>query len=129
MKDVNSFSAGEWYYSGLQFKAFLRQHNISYKQAAEAIGVNKNTVGKVVRGGNLNTHILLRICQVYELDIRDFFKQVLPENAETAYGAKSAISQVSIDSLTRSLEQLQNRIAELNEQLQAGYALLRKLRK
>lgn len=129
MNDLNLFSAGEWYYSGLQFKTFLKQHNISYKQAAEAIGVNKNTVGKVVRGGNLNTHILLRICQVYELDIRDFFKPVLPENAETAHGAKSAISQVSIDSLTRSLEQLQNRIAELNEQLQAGYTLLRKLRK
>ena len=129
MNDLNSFSAGEWYYSGLQFKVFLKQHNISYKQAAETIGVNKNTVGKVVRGGNLNTHILLRICQVYELDIRDFFKQVLPENAETAHSAKSAIPQVSIDSLTRSLEQLQNRIAELNEQLQAGYALLRKLRK
>ena len=129
MKELNSFSAGELYYSGLQFKAFLKQHNISYKQAAEAIGVNKNTVGKVVRGGNLNTHILLRICQVYELDIRDFFKQVLPENAVTAHGVKSAIPQVSIDSLTRSLEQLQNRIAELNEQLQAGYALLRKLRK
>ena len=129
MKDVNSFSAGEWYYSGLQFKAFLKQHNISYKQAADAIGVNKNTVGKVVRGGNLNTNIILRICRIYGLEIYDFFRPVLPENAENADSEKSNISQVCIESLTRSLEQLQNSIAELNSLLQAGCELLRKLQK
>lgn len=61
-------------YSGDRFRVFLQRNDISYKEAAEALGIDKNTVGKAVRGGNLNVDILLRICNIYGLNITDFFK-------------------------------------------------------
>ncbi len=63
-------------YSGERFKVFLRRHGISYKEAAETLGIDKNTVGKVVRGGNMNIEILLKICNAYGLRISDFFLMV-----------------------------------------------------
>ena len=60
-------------YTGERFKKYLQRNKISYKEAAELLGIDKNTVGKAVRGGNLNLDIILRICNVYPLRIADFF--------------------------------------------------------
>ena len=129
MRQNRMLNAGKWNYSGVMFRTYLRQHNISYKEAAEVLGINKNTVGKAVRGGNLNINILLRICQVYGLDLRDFFEQISPKETEMTDDAKSDIAQARIAILSRMIDHLQSRIAELSEQLREGYALLRKLTK
>lgn len=63
-------------YTGERFKTFLHRHGISYKDAAEQLCIDKNTVGKAVRGGNMNVDIILRICNTYGMQITDFFKVV-----------------------------------------------------
>ena len=68
-------------YSGDKFRQFLQRYNISYKDAAETLGIDKNTVGKAVRGGNMNVDIILRICNTYNLNIVDFFKSLEPDEA------------------------------------------------
>lgn len=60
-------------YTGSRFKSYLQRNKISYKEAADALGIDKNTVGKAVRGGNLNVDIILRICNEYQLKITEFF--------------------------------------------------------
>lgn len=60
-------------YSGEKFRMFLQRNDISYKEAAETLGIDKNTVGKAVRGGNMNVDMVLRICNCYGLKITDFF--------------------------------------------------------
>lgn len=60
-------------YSGEKFRMFLQRNDISYKEAAETLGIDKNTVGKAVRGGNMNVDMVLRICNCYGLNITDFF--------------------------------------------------------
>ncbi len=62
-------------YSGARFRLYLQRNGISYKQAAEELGIDKNTVGKAVRGGNLGVDTLLRICNTYNLPISTFFTQ------------------------------------------------------
>lgn len=69
-------------YSGEKFRQFLQRHSISYKDAAETLGIDKNTVGKAVRGGNMNIDIILRICNTYNLKITDFFKECDGENGD-----------------------------------------------
>lgn len=51
----------------------MQRKGLSYNEAAATLGINKNTVGKAVRGGNLNVDILLLICNEYGLNIADFF--------------------------------------------------------
>lgn len=63
----------KWTYTGERFRQYLQRNNISYKQAADELGIDKNTVGKAVRGGNLNVDIILRICNIYDFSIIDFF--------------------------------------------------------
>ncbi len=77
-------TATKYVYTGEQFKLFLQRHGISYKQAAADLHIDKNTVGKAVRGGNLNIDIILQICNVYGLKIKDFFTVV--SSCETAEG-------------------------------------------
>lgn len=60
-------------YSGKIFKTFLERKKLSHKTVAAQLGINKNTVGKAARGGNLNVNILLLICNEYDLKISDFF--------------------------------------------------------
>lgn len=61
-------------YSGDRLRTFLQRNKITYKEAAERLGIDKNTVGKAVRGGNLNVDSLLLICNEFGFDITDFFK-------------------------------------------------------
>ncbi len=60
-------------YSGEKFRDFLAANHITYQEASNVLGIDKNTIGKAVRGGNLNTSILLKICNEYKLDLNDFF--------------------------------------------------------
>lgn len=60
-------------YSGERFRDFLAANHITYQEASNTLGIDKNTIGKAVRGGNLNTSILLKICNEYKLDLSDFF--------------------------------------------------------
>lgn len=66
-------TADKWIYTGEKFRNFLHRNGISYKEAAATLGIDKNTVGKAVRGGNMNVDILLRICNEYGLRMTDFF--------------------------------------------------------
>lgn len=63
----------KWVYTGKKLKALFQRKGISYKEAASKLGIDKNTVGKAVRGGNMNVDILLRICNEYGLHMTDFF--------------------------------------------------------
>ena len=66
-------TADKWIYTGEKFRNFLHRNGISYKEAAATLGIDKNTVGKAVRGCNMNVDILLRICNEYGLRMTDFF--------------------------------------------------------
>lgn len=46
---------------------------MTYQDASERLDIDKNTIGKAVRGGNLNTSILLKICNEFNLNLMDFF--------------------------------------------------------
>lgn len=61
-------------YSGDKFREYLTRHRITYQEASMQLGIDKNTIGKAVRGGNLNLNVLLTICNFYGLDISEFFK-------------------------------------------------------
>ena len=73
MKDEIDKDTAKTIYSGSRFKSYLKRNKISYKDAADELGIDKNTVAKAVRGGNLNIDVILRICNVYHLDITDLF--------------------------------------------------------
>ena len=60
-------------YSGNKFREFLSRKGITYQEASAYLGIDKNTIGKAVRGGNLNMSVLLTICNMYHLNISDFF--------------------------------------------------------
>ena len=79
-------------YTGSRFKSFLKRNKISYKDAADALGIDKNTVGKAVRGGNLSIETILRICNLYQLKITDFFITTTVESASD--GANYYISSI-----------------------------------
>ena len=41
-------------YSGDSLRRFLHRKGLTYKDAAKELGLDKNTIGKAVRGGNMN---------------------------------------------------------------------------
>ena len=47
-------------YSGDLLRKFLHQKKLTYKEAAKELGLDKNTIGKAVRGGNMNINVLLK---------------------------------------------------------------------
>ena len=61
-------------YSGDKFRKFLSRRGLSYQDVAVRLGLDKNTIGKVVRGDNFSVNVLLAICNYYNLDINDFFE-------------------------------------------------------
>lgn len=69
-------------YSGNKFREFLSRRGITYQEASAFLGIDKNTIGKAVRGGNLNMSVLLTICNKYHLCISDFFVTE-PDNEES----------------------------------------------
>lgn len=66
-------------YSGERFRQYLQRNKISYKEAARILSIDKNTVGKAARGGNLKVDILLHICNVFQMDVTDFFICVITD--------------------------------------------------
>ncbi len=90
MYSQNKINTQKYIYTGERLKLFFQLHGISYKQAAADLHIDKNTVGKAVRGGNLNIDIILQICNVYGLKITDFFKVV--QECKTAEGETYYIS-------------------------------------
>ena len=78
-------------YTGDNFGEFLQKRGITYKAAAADLKIDKNTIGKAVRGGNLNIGVLLKICNRYGLSIEDFFekKVVLTDENENQENSSS----------------------------------------
>lgn len=75
-------------YSGDKFREYLNRHKITYQEASLQLGIDKNTIGKAVRGGNLNLNVLLTICNFYGLDISEFFKsEILSDKNSGGYPA------------------------------------------
>ncbi|MBQ7820350.1 MAG: helix-turn-helix transcriptional regulator [Bacteroidales bacterium] len=60
-------------YDGSKLREFLLKNKMTYQDASERLDIDKNTIGKAVRGGNLNTSILLKICNEFNLNLMDFF--------------------------------------------------------
>lgn len=52
-------------YSGDSLRRFLHRKGLTYKDAAKELGLDKNTIGKAVRGGNMNKR-LTEYCQSLE---------------------------------------------------------------
>ena len=139
-----------WVYTGVKLKNYLQRSDLSYKDAAEELGIDKNTVGKAVRGGNLNIDIILRICNTYGLNIYDFFEQVDLDNSDsvtdhyfssddelsaTSISAepdliykKSKKSDSQVEDFSRELEQMQLLVTELSEKLNNSYKILDELK-
>ena len=79
-------------YSGDKFREYLNRHKITYQEASLQLGIDKNTIGKAVRGGNLNLNVLLTICNFYGLDISEFFKsETLSDKNSGGYPASVSI--------------------------------------
>ena len=60
-------------YDGSKLREYLLRNKMTYQDASERLDIDKNTIGKAVRGGNLNTSILLKICNEFNLNLMDFF--------------------------------------------------------
>ena len=70
-------SSKEFHYTGDKLRQYLQHNGISYKEASKILSIDKNTVGKAVRGGNLNIDILLHICNIFQMSVTDFFNCVI----------------------------------------------------
>lgn len=83
-------------YSRDKFREYLNRHKITYQEASLQLGIDKNTIGKAVRGGNLNLNVLLTICNFYGLDISEFFKsETLSDKNSGGYPASVSLSDLS----------------------------------
>lgn len=82
-------------YSGIKFREFLSRSGITYQEASAFLGIDKNTIGKAVRGGNLNMSVLLTICNMYHLNIADFF--VLEHDGEENQTHENSINPILSD--------------------------------
>ena len=150
MDNTTKCNTKHWVYSGEKLKSFLQRSDLSYKDAAEELGIDKNTVGKAVRGGNLNVDIILNICNTYGLSIYDFFKyedgvgensvanyyfstddipykSLIAAEPEMCY-KKSKNSDSQVEDFSRALEQMQLLVTELTEKLNNSYKMLDELK-
>ena len=58
-------------YSGDSLRRFLHRKGLTYKDAAKELGLDKNTIGKAVRGGNMNINVLLSIANRWNFPITE----------------------------------------------------------
>ena len=72
-------------YTGDLLRRFLHRNGLTYKEAAKELGLDKNTIGKAVRGGNMNINVLLNIANHWNLPISDFFTVIDDEENREAY--------------------------------------------
>lgn len=66
---------GKTYYTGTPLKQYLQHHHLSYQVASRQLGINKNTLSKAIKGGNLGIALLLHISNQYKIEISRFFKR------------------------------------------------------
>lgn len=83
-------------YNGERFRRYLERNNLSYQDAAELFGVDKNTIGKVVRDKNVTMKVLLKIVNKCDFPIGHFFtSEVVKYEGEETYennGTKSRLN-------------------------------------
>lgn len=94
-------------YSGAKFREFLSRRGITYQEASAYLGIDKNTIGKAVRGGNLNMSVLLTICNKYHLNISDFFVSEYGEGEETYENRFRSYSDASSPALSAVSEEFE----------------------
>lgn len=58
----------------------LIDRNINKKQLKEMSGVSSASIAKLGKGANVNTDVLLRICNSLKCDIGDICEVILDEN-------------------------------------------------
>lgn len=104
----------KWIYSGKKFKNFLLRNGISYKVAATQLGIDKNTVGRAVRGGNLSVDTLLLICNEYDLKVSDFFVMASSKSESEECGENKKV-ELMCSEFEEMKEGLERNIALLNE--------------
>ncbi len=115
-------------YSGRRFIRFLQRNRISYKEPAEKLSIDKNTVGKAVRGGNLNIDIVLRICNVYGMRITDFFMLTDENDADYYLGFDEETTDA--DNLSeeevcyKKCEKISERIAAISDIVEKSKQML-----
>lgn len=61
-------------YRGDRFRSYLERKDLTYAKASSILSINKNTIGKAVRGGNLYVDVLLKISNSLDFPITSFFK-------------------------------------------------------
>lgn len=66
---------GETYYTGEPLKQYLQRRRLSYQAASRQLGINKNTLAKAIKGGNLGIALLLHISNQYKIEISRFFRR------------------------------------------------------
>ena len=116
-------------YSGDSLRRFLHRKGLTYKDAAKELGLDKNTIGKAVRGGNMNINVLLSIANHWNFPITDFFIFVNQEECEdskiykniknlsTEELALKASKQQEISLLQNLIRNYQDRIDLLQQEL------------
>jgi DNA-binding Xre family transcriptional regulator len=61
----------------------LIEKNISRQDLRRAAGISSSTIAKIVKNENVNTDILLKICEVLDCNFADIVDAVPIDNAET----------------------------------------------
>ena len=72
-------------YSVDLLRPIVHRKGLTYKEAAKELGLDKNTIGKAVRGGNMNINVLLNIANHWKFPITDFFTWVNSDECEKSY--------------------------------------------
>lgn len=80
----NSFmimQKSKYIFSGECFRRFLIRNRLTYLAAAKLLDLDKNTVGKVARGGNTSLAVLLRIANYFGIPVGEFFVKCESDDA------------------------------------------------
>jgi DNA-binding Xre family transcriptional regulator len=60
----------------------LIEHNMTRQELRRAAGISSSTIAKIVRNENVNTDILLRICEALNCNFTDIVDAVPIERSE-----------------------------------------------
>lgn len=64
----------------------LIDRNIKKKELREMSGVSATSIAKLGKGGNVNTEVLLKICNALQCDVGDIMEFVKDEKIEKLNG-------------------------------------------
>ncbi|GHU93330.1 transcriptional regulator [Clostridia bacterium] len=62
----------------------LIEHNMQRQELRRAAGISSSTIAKIVKNENVNTDILLKICEVLNCNFADIMDAVPIEGDESA---------------------------------------------